>query len=64
MARFSLHMLQGGQRVVNLQSDFLDFLQTRLVAPLRPGRKTCNFGLIYLILDCDPSHFRAAGFGP
>ena len=36
MPQFSLHELQGGQRVVNLQSDFLDFLQTRLVAPLQP----------------------------
>ena len=39
MPQFSLHELQGGQRVVNLQSDFLDFLQTRLVAPLQPSGK-------------------------
>lgn len=36
MARFSVHMMPGGGRVVNLQSDFLDWLDTRLVAPLTP----------------------------
>ncbi len=34
MARFSVHELRGGGVVVNLQSDFLDWLDTRLVAPL------------------------------
>jgi toxin CcdB len=34
MARFSLHDLPGGGRVVNLQSDFLDWADTRVVAPL------------------------------
>jgi toxin CcdB len=33
MARFSLHDLPGGSRVVNLQSDFLDWADTRVVAP-------------------------------
>jgi toxin CcdB len=36
MARFSVHDLPGGVRVVNLQSDVLDWLDTRLVAPLVP----------------------------
>lgn len=36
MARFSVHDLPGGGRVVNLQSDFLDWLDTRVVAPLVP----------------------------
>ena len=36
MARFSLHDLRGGGRVVNLQSDFLDWADTRVVAPLVP----------------------------
>lgn len=36
MARFSLHDLPGGGRVVNLQSDFLDWVDTRVVAPLVP----------------------------
>ncbi|SUZ33501.1 Toxin CcdB [Roseibaca ekhonensis] len=36
MARFSLHDLPGGGRVVNLQSDFLDWADTRVVAPLVP----------------------------
>ena len=36
MARFSLHDLRGGGRVVNLQSDFLDWADTRVVAPLLP----------------------------
>ena len=36
MARFSLHALPGGGRVVNLQSDFLDWADTRVVAPLVP----------------------------
>ena len=36
MARFSVHELRGGGVVVNLQSDFLDWLDTRLVAPLAP----------------------------
>lgn len=36
MARFSLHDLPGGGRVVNLQSDFLDWADTRVVAPLLP----------------------------
>lgn len=34
MPRFSVHKLSDGVRVVNLQADLLDFLQTRLVAPL------------------------------
>jgi len=36
MARFSVHGLPGGGRVVNLQSDFLDWADTRVVAPLVP----------------------------
>ncbi len=36
MARFSVHDLPGGGRVVNLQSDFLDWADTRVVAPLVP----------------------------
>lgn len=36
MARFSVHDLSGGGRVVNLQSDFLDWTETRVVAPLVP----------------------------
>lgn len=36
MARFSVHDLPGGVRVVNLQSDFLDWAGTRVVAPLVP----------------------------
>jgi toxin CcdB len=36
MPRFSVHDLPGGVRVVNLQSDILDGLGTRLVAPLVP----------------------------
>ncbi len=36
MARFSVHDLRGGGRVVNLQSDFLDWADTRVVAPLVP----------------------------
>ena len=36
MARFSLHDLPGAGRVVNLQSDFLDWADTRVVAPLVP----------------------------
>ncbi len=36
MARFSLHDLPGGGRVVNLQSDFLEWTDTRVVAPLVP----------------------------
>lgn len=36
MARFSLHDLPGGGRVVNLQSDFLDWVATRVVAPFVP----------------------------
>lgn len=36
MARFSLHDMPGGGRVVNLQSDFLDWADTRVVAPLVP----------------------------
>jgi toxin CcdB len=36
MPRFSVHDLPGGGRVVNLQSDFLDWLDTRVVAPLVP----------------------------
>jgi len=36
MARFSVHDLPGGVRVVNLQSDFLDWTGTRVVAPLVP----------------------------
>lgn len=36
MARFSMHDLPGGGRVVNLQSDFLDWADTRVVAPLVP----------------------------
>ncbi len=36
MARFTVHDLPGGSRVVNLQSDFLDWADTRVVAPLVP----------------------------
>jgi len=36
MARFSVHRLRGGALVVNLQSDFLDWADTRVVAPLVP----------------------------
>jgi toxin CcdB len=36
MARFTVHSLPGSGLVVNLQSDFLDWLNTRLVAPLVP----------------------------
>ncbi|OAN79146.1 hypothetical protein A8B82_08400 [Sulfitobacter sp. EhC04] len=36
MARFSVHELPGAGRVVNLQSDFLDWAETRVVAPLVP----------------------------
>ena len=36
MARFSVHDLYGGGRVVNLQSDFLGWAETRVVAPLVP----------------------------
>lgn len=36
MARYSIHDLPGGGRVVNLQSDFLDWADTRVVAPLVP----------------------------
>jgi hypothetical protein len=36
MARFNLHDLPGGGRVVTLQSDFLDWADTRVVAPLVP----------------------------
>lgn len=36
MVRFSLHDLPGGGRVVNLQSDLLDWADTRVVAPLVP----------------------------
>lgn len=36
MARFTVHGLQGGGIVLNLQSDFLDWLGTRVVAPLVP----------------------------
>ncbi|MCC5967803.1 MAG: CcdB family protein [Natronohydrobacter sp.] len=36
MARFSVHDLPGSGRVVNLQSDFLDWADTRVVAPLIP----------------------------
>ncbi|MFO8127384.1 CcdB family protein [Yoonia sp.] len=36
MARFSVHEMPGGGRVVNLQSDFLDWTETRVVAPLVP----------------------------
>lgn len=36
MARFAVHDMRGGGRAVNLQSDFLDWLNTRLVAPLVP----------------------------
>jgi toxin CcdB len=36
MARFSVHDLPGGGRVVNLQSDFLDWANTQVVAPLVP----------------------------
>jgi hypothetical protein len=36
MARFTVHRLSGSGLVVNLQSDFLDWLSTRLVAPLVP----------------------------
>lgn len=36
MARFSLHDLSGSGWVVNLQSDFLDWADTRVVAPLVP----------------------------
>ncbi|MEW5424373.1 CcdB family protein [Amorphus sp. 3PC139-8] len=40
MARFSVHRLSDGVLVVNLQSDFLDWLDTRLVAPLIPLDKS------------------------
>lgn len=37
MARFRVHRLkQGGLLVVDLQSNFLDGLPTRIVAPLHP----------------------------
>ncbi len=36
MARFSVHELPGAGQVVNLQSDFLDWAETRVVAPLVP----------------------------
>jgi toxin CcdB len=37
MARFAVHEMRGGgRRVVDVQSDFLDWLNTRLVAPLVP----------------------------
>jgi toxin CcdB len=38
MARFAVYEMRGvsGGRVVDLQSDFLDWLNTRLVAPLVP----------------------------
>ena len=36
MARFSVHNLSGSSRVVNLQSDFLEWADTRVVAPLVP----------------------------
>jgi toxin CcdB len=34
MARFSVHKMPGGSLVVNLQSDLLDWAETRVVAPL------------------------------
>ncbi|TCP58790.1 toxin CcdB [Rhodovulum bhavnagarense] len=37
MARFNVHDLRGGGRVINLQSDFLDWADTRVVAPLDQG---------------------------
>lgn len=36
MARFSIHQMPGGSLVVNLQSDLLDWAETRVVAPLMP----------------------------
>lgn len=36
MARFSVHQMPGGSLVVNLQSDLLDWAETRIVAPLMP----------------------------
>jgi len=36
MARFCVHDMRGGRRVVNLQSDFLDGLDRCLVAPWVP----------------------------
>lgn len=36
MARFNVYDLPGAGRVVNLQSDFLDWADTRVVAPLVP----------------------------
>jgi len=36
MARFSLQDLPGGGRVVNLKSDFLDWADTQVLAPLVP----------------------------
>ena len=36
MPRFAVHHLPGGGLVVDLQSDFLSWLDTRVVAPLVP----------------------------
>lgn len=36
MARLSIHQMPGGSLVVNLQSDLLDWAETRVVAPLMP----------------------------
>ena len=36
MARFCVHDMPGGGRVVDLQSDLLDWADTRVVAPLVP----------------------------
>lgn len=46
MARFDLYRIRtGGQLVVNLQSDLIDHIDTRLVAPLMPlGTVTMKVG--------------------
>ncbi len=36
MARFGVHELAGAGRVMNVQSDFLDRIETRLVVPPAP----------------------------
>jgi toxin CcdB len=40
MARFTVHKMLGGSLVVNLQSDLLDWAETRVVAPLVLAEKS------------------------
>ncbi|QUJ78288.1 CcdB family protein [Sulfitobacter albidus] len=57
MAQFDVHRLDGGQLVVDMQTDLIGIDATRLVAPLRIAARYAEFPGLTPSVDIDDTRY-------